>query len=75
MCATDARNATESVADGLAQDSQAPFDGCYHSEWVSTRVHALQKSLETTRFRVVVKAVVPSDGIARLLQVEAWGKP
>lgn len=41
---------------------------------VTTRVHVLDKAFETTKFRVVVKAVVPVDGLARLLQVEAWGK-
>jgi len=39
------------------------------------RVHILQRPLLTSKFRVVVRAVAPADGIARLLQVEAWGKP
>ncbi|MCC7475386.1 MAG: discoidin domain-containing protein [Pirellulales bacterium] len=39
-----------------------------------TRVHALPKPLTTSKFRVVVTRVVPgAAGIARLLQVEAWG--
>ena len=39
------------------------------------RVHILKQPALTSRFRVVVRAVAPIDGIARLLQVEAWGKP
>ncbi len=39
-----------------------------------TRVHVLEKPIETTKFRVVIKEVAPFDDIARLLQVEAWGK-
>jgi hypothetical protein len=39
------------------------------------RVHILEQPALTSRFRVVVRAVAPIDGIARLLQVEAWGKP
>ncbi len=41
-----------------------------------TRVHALPKPLTIAKFRVVVTRVVPAaGGIARLLQVEAWGAP
>jgi hypothetical protein len=41
-----------------------------------TRVHALPKPLTIGKFRVVVTRVVPAaGGIARLLQVEAWGAP
>jgi hypothetical protein len=39
------------------------------------RVHFLERPVLTSKFRVVVNAVSPADGIARLLQVEAWGKP
>ena len=38
------------------------------------RVHQLAKPVRTERFRVVVTKVVPQDGQARLLQVEAWGR-
>ena len=37
------------------------------------RVHVLERPAPTSKFRVVVRAVAPADGIARLLQVEAWG--
>jgi hypothetical protein len=41
-----------------------------------TRVHTLPKPLTIGKFRVVVTRVVPAaGGIARLLQVEAWGAP
>ena len=36
-------------------------------------VHQLPKPVRTNRFRIVVTAVAPLDGQARLLQVEAWG--
>ncbi len=39
------------------------------------RVHILQRPVLTSKFRVVVRAVAPADGVARLLQVEAWGTP
>jgi hypothetical protein len=38
------------------------------------RVHQLPKPVRTDRFRIVVTAVAPLDGQARLLQVEAWGR-
>jgi len=38
-----------------------------------TRVHALPAPVKTKRFRVVVSRVAPADGVARLLQAEAWG--
>ncbi len=38
-----------------------------------TRVHTLNKPLETTRFRVHITKSSP-DNTARLLEVEAWGK-
>jgi hypothetical protein len=38
------------------------------------RVHVLDKPVRTTKFRLVVRSVVPADDIARLLQLEAWGK-
>jgi hypothetical protein len=38
------------------------------------RVHQLPKPICTDRFRIVVTAVAPLDGQARLLQVEAWGR-
>lgn len=38
------------------------------------RVHQLPKPIRTDRFRIVVTAVAPLDGQARLLQVEAWGR-
>ncbi|MCX6927651.1 MAG: discoidin domain-containing protein [Verrucomicrobia bacterium] len=38
------------------------------------RVHNLPKPARTDRFRVVVSAVAPLDGQARLLQIEAWGE-
>ncbi|HEY5910671.1 MAG TPA: discoidin domain-containing protein [Verrucomicrobiae bacterium] len=39
-----------------------------------TRVHALLQPVTTRKFRVVVTRVAPSaGGVARLLQVEAWG--
>jgi hypothetical protein len=40
---------------------------------VKVRVHQLPKPVRTDRFRIVVTAVAPLDGQARLLQVEAWG--
>lgn len=39
------------------------------------RVHVLPGPVRTAKFRVVVRAVAPADGIARLLQLEAWGRP
>ena len=38
------------------------------------RVHVLEKPIQTSKFRVVIKDIAPFDDIARLLQVEAWGK-
>ena len=38
------------------------------------RVHILEKPIETSKFRVVIKEVAPFDDIARWLQVEAWGR-
>lgn len=38
------------------------------------RVHVLEKPIETQKFRLLIKDIAPFDGIARLLQVEAWGK-
>jgi hypothetical protein len=38
------------------------------------RVHVLERPVVTSRFRVVVRASAHLDGLARLLQVEAWGK-
>jgi hypothetical protein len=38
------------------------------------RVHVLERPIQTSRFRVVIKDVAPFDDIARLLQVEAWGR-
>ena len=43
------------------------------SRTVKTRVHRLAAPVKTTKFRVYVTAVAPTDKIARLLQVEAWG--
>jgi hypothetical protein len=37
------------------------------------RVHVLEKPIETTKFRIVIKEMAPFDNIARLLQIEAWG--
>ena len=39
------------------------------------RVHTLEKPVRTSRFRVVIKSVAPADGMARLLELEAWGRP
>jgi F5/8 type C domain len=38
------------------------------------RVHQLPKAVRTDRCRIVVTAVAPLDGQARLLQLEAWGR-
>jgi hypothetical protein len=38
------------------------------------RVHVLEEPLKVSKFRVVIKKVAPFDDIARLLQIEAWGK-
>ncbi|MBM3890425.1 MAG: hypothetical protein FJ388_15035 [Verrucomicrobia bacterium] len=40
-----------------------------------TRMHALEKPVRTSKFRVVIKSVAPADGVARLLELEAWGRP
>jgi hypothetical protein len=40
---------------------------------MKNRVHQLATPVRTERFRVVIHHVAPADGIARLLQVEAWG--
>jgi hypothetical protein len=41
---------------------------------MTNRVHVLERPIRASRFRVVIKDVAPFDDIARLLQVEAWGK-
>jgi hypothetical protein len=38
------------------------------------RVHVLERPIQISKFRVVVKDIAPFDGITRLLQVEAWGR-
>ncbi len=40
---------------------------------MKNRVHKLAAPVCTERFRVVIQSVAPPDGIARLMQVEAWG--
>ena len=40
---------------------------------MKNRVHKLAAPVRTERFRVVIHGVAPADGIARLMQVEAWG--
>jgi hypothetical protein len=37
------------------------------------RVHVLERPIQTSKFRLLIKNVAPFDDIARLLQVEAWG--
>jgi len=37
------------------------------------RVHDLPHPIRTSRIRILVSAVAPLDGAARLLEVEAWG--
>jgi hypothetical protein len=39
------------------------------------RVHKLETPARLSKFRVVVRDVAPNDKRARLLQVEAWGRP
>jgi len=45
------------------------------SRAVKVRVHELPQPVETKEFRIVVQRVAPSDGRARLLQLEAWEPP
>jgi hypothetical protein len=40
---------------------------------MKNRVHQLDSPVRTERFHVVIHTVAPPDGIARLMQVEAWG--
>ena len=45
-----------------------------HGRILCTRVHTLSQPITTRKFRVLVTRVAPlAGGIARLLQVEAWG--
>ena len=39
-----------------------------------TRVHRLPQPLRAAKFRVLIKGVAADDEIARLLQIEAWGR-
>jgi hypothetical protein len=39
-----------------------------------TRMHQLRSFVRTAKFRVLITGVAADDGLARLLQVEAWGK-
>jgi hypothetical protein len=43
------------------------------SRVMATRVHTLERPVTTKKFRLVISRVAPLDGVARLLQVEAWG--
>jgi hypothetical protein len=40
---------------------------------VKVRVHRFAEPIRTERIRLLVTRVAPPDGIARLLQLEAWG--
>jgi hypothetical protein len=42
---------------------------------MKNRVHRLAQPIRVEKFRVVVSQSASGDGIARLLQVEAWGLP
>ena len=41
---------------------------------MKTRVHQLSHPIRTTKFRIVIAQTAAADDIARLLQLEAWGK-
>jgi hypothetical protein len=40
---------------------------------VKVRVHRIAPPVRTRAIRMVVEEVAPADGVARLLQLEAWG--
>ena len=40
---------------------------------MKTRVHQLKQPVRTAKFRIVISRVAPEDGVARLVQLEAWG--
>jgi hypothetical protein len=40
---------------------------------MAIRVHPLAEAIRADRIRIVVTGVAPLDGVARLLQFEAWG--
>ena len=42
---------------------------------MKTRVHQLKRPVRTAKFRIVISRVAPEDGVARLVQLEAWGGP